>query len=388
MLRLQGAKPTAAVAVLLAGGAMLVLYVLETLGLRLVPASAEPVWQWHHELIELCAATACVLRALSDRRERTAWLVMAAGIVSFTAADAYYVLVLSKMAAVPFPSAADAMYLAFYPAAYVALCLLLRVRGSRFSLSIWLDGLSVLLGLAAIGVAVFVPRVLADIGGDAATVFINAAYPLADMVLLALVSGIWLTTGRRPGRAWLLMTVGLAVFAVCDSIYLFQISAGTYTAGTILDAGWPAAILVVGVAAWQRPQTITANLDGWRELAVPLSAGGAGLVLLMFDHFVRSSAPAVALAALAIVAVVIRLGLTYAEHLQLVAAIRHDAVTDALTGLHNRRALITDVDRAASDASSRRPAMLALFDLDGFKAYNDTFGRRRGRHRPRLPHGR
>lgn len=48
------------------------------------------------------------------------------------------------------------------------------------------------------------------------------------------------------------------------------------------------------------------------------------------------------------------------------------ALTDALTGLGNRRALLIELDgryRAAADAFS-----LALFDLDGFKLYNDTYG--------------
>src|SRR4051812_17196979 len=57
---------------------------------------------------------------------------------------------------------------------------------------------------------------------------------------------------------------------------------------------------------------------------------------------------------------------------------RHDgevaqqqAMTDALTGLANRRQLLVDLDAAVADD---RPSVLALFDLDGFKAYNDTFG--------------
>jgi two-component system, cell cycle response regulator len=40
----------------------------------------------------------------------------------------------------------------------------------------------------------------------------------------------------------------------------------------------------------------------------------------------------------------------------------------ALTGLGNRRALVTGL-RAGGGAR-----MVALFDLDGFKQYNDTFG--------------
>jgi two-component system, cell cycle response regulator len=57
---------------------------------------------------------------------------------------------------------------------------------------------------------------------------------------------------------------------------------------------------------------------------------------------------------------------------QLLASARHDAVTDALTGLGNRRALLEDLDAAVREPGGRH--VLALFDLDGFKTYNDTFG--------------
>jgi len=50
--------------------------------------------------------------------------------------------------------------------------------------------------------------------------------------------------------------------------------------------------------------------------------------------------------------------------------LRDAAMTDSLTGLPNRRRLTSDLETAVEDPH----ACLALFDLDGFKAYNDTFG--------------
>jgi diguanylate cyclase (GGDEF)-like protein len=55
-------------------------------------------------------------------------------------------------------------------------------------------------------------------------------------------------------------------------------------------------------------------------------------------------------------------------------AIREQAMTDALTGLGNRRRLTADLRRAVDEDASVRPSLLLLFDLDGFKHYNDTFG--------------
>jgi diguanylate cyclase (GGDEF)-like protein len=55
-------------------------------------------------------------------------------------------------------------------------------------------------------------------------------------------------------------------------------------------------------------------------------------------------------------------------------ALREQAVTDALTGLGNRRRLAVDLAASLEPTVDRAPALLLLFDLDGFKAYNDTFG--------------
>jgi two-component system, cell cycle response regulator len=52
----------------------------------------------------------------------------------------------------------------------------------------------------------------------------------------------------------------------------------------------------------------------------------------------------------------------------------HAATTDALTSIGNRRKLMADLERQLATASPSRPLLLALFDLNGFKAYNDSFG--------------
>ena len=55
-------------------------------------------------------------------------------------------------------------------------------------------------------------------------------------------------------------------------------------------------------------------------------------------------------------------------------AIREQAMTDALTGLGNRRRLNADLRAALEAGPAAGPSLLVLFDLDGFKDYNDTFG--------------
>ena len=51
-----------------------------------------------------------------------------------------------------------------------------------------------------------------------------------------------------------------------------------------------------------------------------------------------------------------------------------EAMTDLLTGLGNRRQLFVDMNRKIGSLGPDQTVTLGIFDLDGFKAYNDTFG--------------
>jgi diguanylate cyclase (GGDEF)-like protein len=53
---------------------------------------------------------------------------------------------------------------------------------------------------------------------------------------------------------------------------------------------------------------------------------------------------------------------------------RRRAETDPLTGLGNRRRLMADLEAILAGPGGPQDAILVVLDLDGFKAYNDTFG--------------
>lgn len=56
-------------------------------------------------------------------------------------------------------------------------------------------------------------------------------------------------------------------------------------------------------------------------------------------------------------------------------ASQEQALTDSLTGLHNRRFLVEELDREVARSSrSKSPVSLIVFDVDNFKDINDTYG--------------
>src|SRR3954467_1339742 len=186
------------------------------------------VWAKSYNVTELLGVVVCALRALhASGRERGAWLALTLGLFGFFAGDVYYTVVLTPTDSPPFPSPADAGYLAIYPGAYVALVLLLRATAGRIPSTLWLDGLICALAVAAVGAAL-VLGVVASTEGSLATVATNLAYPLGDLMLFAFVAAVITVTGWRPGRTWVLMALGFALFAVVDTIYLYQTAVGTY----------------------------------------------------------------------------------------------------------------------------------------------------------------
>ncbi len=174
--------------------------------------------------------------------------------------------------------------------------------------------------------------------------------------------------GARHGR------LALVAGAVADSASLYSSASGG-DGSTVFESLWPASAVALGFAAWQpaRPSGVI-GLHGRRLLVLPLSFAAAALALLGL----RDSEPlhngAYVLAIATLAAAITRMGMTFSENLELVKRSRGEALTDALTGLGNRRRLLSDLQDAIQSASEGHPWELLLLDLDGFKSYNDNFG--------------
>ena len=326
----------------------------------------------------IASGVLCLGRGIVVRAERLQWLLLGCGMLLWTIGDLYYLFFLSGLENVPIPSVADPFYLAFYPVSYVALALLVRSRIRRFHGSLWLDGLIGALTVAALGAAIVFEAVLKSTGGSSLVVATNLAYPLADLLLLALVVGIFAVGGWRLDTTWAFVAAGFAVFAVADSLYLYQTAVGSYVEGTPLDVGWPAATVLIACAAWQPVTRIEEAVDeSWQALTLPTVFAFVGLTLLVYDHFSRINPLALALATAAIGAVIIRAVLAFRERVDLLDTSREEALTDALTGLGNRRKFMLDLADELSE-DDLAPLVLVVFDLDGFKTYNDSFGHSAG----------
>jgi diguanylate cyclase (GGDEF)-like protein len=331
-----------------------------------------------HDAVLVTATALCLWAGVAspNRRERGAWLLIAIGVAAWTFGEIYYTAVLWTADEIPIPSPADAGYLLFPPFVLMGILVLLRSRAREVSGTLWADGITAALAVSALSAALVFETVQDSASGQWMEVAVNLAYPLTDLVLLGMIVGALAGTGWQPERTWMLLAAGVLTFWLADSLYLVGNANGTYEPGSWFDIGWWLGLLLIGVAAWQpaRPTFAGASDERLRRIVVPLAFAALGLALLVYGCLMDLNYVAIGLAAASMVAVMARTMLTFRDNVGMLRASREEAQTDALTGLGNRRALTRVLELEMPRATVSEPLILVLFDLDGFKHYNDTFG--------------
>jgi diguanylate cyclase (GGDEF)-like protein len=325
---------------------------------------------WVYNGLMVLACVIAASHAYLVERERAAWTVIAIAMACWIFGEVWY----AAFEPETYPSMADLGFIAFYPLLYVGIVLLLRSRARTIGGTLWLDGATAALAAGAFGAAVIFELVADVTEGSTSVVVTNLSYPFGDVLLLSAVFGVFSLTAWRPGPRWLLLGLGVLSTALADSIYLFQSAEGTYVEGTWIDILWPTALLLIAASAWVNDHTRAGlQVEGRPLLAVPAACALVATGILVYDHFVRLNILAIVLSTGTLALVVVRLAMTFRENSRLFELTHREATTDALTGLGNRRQLLADLDRRLR-SDSMRPTLLMLFDLDGFKSYNDTFG--------------
>jgi diguanylate cyclase (GGDEF)-like protein len=373
--RLRLHIPTLSLAILIGGLGVFAIHT--TLGFG---GSNEQLFQdGIYNLLMFGASLVVLARGALAREDRAAWLTMGAGLLSWSLGELYYSLLIegTSREAGGSVSFADVLYLAMYPCFYVALGLLARSRLRGMRMAMWLDGLIAGLGAASVGAALILPPILESATGAHSSIVISLAYPIGDVLLMIFAVGALGMTGWRAGNVWTAIAASMLVSAIADSTYLYLTATSSYRSGTWLECLWPLAAILLAVAAWLPATRVRRQrqMKSWQTMSVPALALLSALGVLAYGNLASQLAlPALILAAATVLAVGVYLIVTLRENLTLLEHSRLLSLTDPLTGLGNRRLLMGDLHRACWTARPDEPCELVLYDLDGFKLYNDTFG--------------
>jgi len=236
----------------------------------------------------------------------------------------------------------------------------------------WFDLVAGHLTAAAVVWALFVDPLRASTGlGTAQACLLLVPLAGALLSLMFMLTSTTVSGGWGDGRvravvasaAVLLGGTWWAVVALTSAVAEDVLRAGL--AGSVVLA---VLLLALG-AALPPPRGVQRRDEDQRAAGIgPVVLAVDCLVVLLVGQVLPVPLAAAGAAALAVVVVsakvVVLLGTLTAYH-----RARQEADTDELTGLGNRRVL-----RERLDASVAEPTAVALLDLDGFKAVNDTLG--------------
>jgi len=208
---------------------------------------------WHMltwGLIGLSGAAAVLIGVRKYRPRRAmAWMLQSFALVAFVAGDVtYYVLTDVMGQNNPFPSLADAFYLGgFFPLLAVGLLALARSgTASRDRASI-IDALTLTAGVALLSWIFLISPRLQETRLGIADRAISIAYPLCDVLILAIVARLFSSLRRTPATVFLV--VGAAGLLVSDVVYGLQQLGGSWQNGTWMDLGWAVFYASWGLAA-------------------------------------------------------------------------------------------------------------------------------------------
>ncbi|RBY90100.1 hypothetical protein DQ244_11515 [Blastococcus sp. TBT05-19] len=285
---------------------------------------------WLNMAVDALVIAVLALRTVADRRDRAAWLVMTAGLVAAFAASTTYFAHYQHLDPIPSPSWADAGWLAFYLLLGVGLFLRLRDRARRLPFSLSLDGLIASLTVAALA-ETYLPGARVPLGEEDITT-LTTAYPVADLLLLALAVAALVVLGAGAGRSWWLLCASFVVFFVTDTYYAYLVAADRYVGGEPVDVGWLIArvlLALAAVASLRSAESRSVDLEGLTVLVLPGVCGLAVLALL-FDAIPPEADQFASVAALcAGVLMIGRTALTFRE-LRTLTRLRERALSERL----------------------------------------------------------
>ncbi len=213
--------------------------------------------------------------------------------------------------------------------------------------------------------------------------FLSIACPASGVVTVTVAVLVLARANTRWRLTLTVLTIGLTMIAASGGAYVYLLARHVYLFDSPLGLGWPAGLVLVGVAALNCPPDLpqtspepvvseTAPTSMWLPY-IPLAIAGF-LELTQFRDALESD-PALAAAPWLICAVLARQFLVVAENRRLLNSVTDRSLHDPLTYLANRVLFHDRLDHAIQlYHRDRRSVAVLSMDIDDFKLINDNLG--------------
>jgi diguanylate cyclase (GGDEF)-like protein len=341
-----------------------------------------------YDLIGLSSVVAILIAVRRHRPARPLiWWCFAAGQLLFVVGDVLYAVIEQVLHQSPFPSVADGFYLAGYPVLATGLLILIRGRISGRDRAGLIDAAIIATGLGLLSWTFLMKPIAADLSLSLPERLISLAYPLADVLLLAMAARLATSPGART-VAYRLLGVALVLLLGVDIGYAVLNLVSSYEGG-LIDAGWLVSYVVWGTAALHPSmRSLSEVAPDWatrfshRRLALLATTSLMAPAVLAWQGLRHQPIDVAAIVLGSVVLfllVVLRMAGLVAKVQDQAAQLAALAHNDGLTGIPNRRAWELELPREMARVRRHGGRLyVALLDLDHFKRYNDQHGHQGG----------
>jgi len=326
-----------------------------------------------------------------DPRTGRAWRIIAVAFFFYWIGDTIWTFE-ENLGSAPFPSIADAAYLAFYVVLlWGVLTFPTAPRKKTDRTKLWLDTGTVVLGAFMILWYFALGPTVRSTGATTLEAFVSLAYPIGDLVLVLAITRILLAQPPRGlGHSLGILSGGLILFVIADVAFAHLSLNDAYNGGDWPDSLWMVAQVLMAAAAqyqyWYRSRTgvhVSIEPTPIKSFSpLPYLAVFASFTLLAIVGWHAAAYPlgGLMLGAIGITTLVVSRQITaLRENMTLLSELHVLASTDMLTGLQSRRHFFETAEREFYLARRHdRHLSAMMIDIDHFKGINDRFGHAAG----------
>ena len=317
-------------------------------------------------------------------RQRRAWVFLAVGLGGWVASVGWWTYVDLGLGMEQAPFVSWLLGLLLPIAGCVALVSLPVGYAVRSQVRLVLDGLIVEGSLFMVSWVVVLGSVYARIRPNHVVLNLSLAQAVADTVAFTVAVLVLARARTRQRLTLMLLTVGLALIAVSGTAFVGTVD--TRFGGALVDVGWAASMLTLGLAALSGlreprletspPAALPAAVSLWL-VYVPLIV--AAVIIALGYRSSLQTGPVLGVGLLVVAAILARQFMVVTENRQLLTVMADQALRDPLTGMANRALFDNRLAQAVvMHRRHQRPVAVLALDIDDFKLVNDSMGHSAG----------